>query len=412
MSIQLKHQDRAPKTRRSRIPGFLLLFALLFVALLALERLRGQWALKVWAKEMTAKGEILETKKLWPPASPEMTDFTRSLSNAVHKLPQRLCSYAGEISPIVPGPAGKWLNLHNHNLPAAFDDLAALERFVTAGEDDPGLINLMIRIAVLGITIDVMWDALQAEGWTDEQLAALQELCQQNRNLLSQLPRAIDAVRISHVSDVEWFRRHAYNEIIARDEPVFASFGVQGAEIERAAAPRLWRQWIFHPLWSFAWADQEKLVYLKDWQKHIIALRKATSHGSWKQLHSDLANNESSYHAPFCAWRFYRRLPLRDDIPGPDWHAIKAGEYPYASFSRAWSTSLHNLTLNEMALAAVAIKRYELRHHMPPSTLAELSPEILKDAPRDFMDGNTLIYQTHLGGTFTLRSVGGDCVWP
>src|SRR6266704_2119471 len=293
MSIQLKHQDRAPKTRRSRIPGFLLLFALLFVALLALERLRGQWALKVWAKEMTAKGEILETKKLWPPASPEMTDFTRSLSNAVHKLPQRLCSYAGEISPIVPGPAGKWLrgsqqpmpvfsyrkastntwndvdaavkeaepalaeirrlmkspprgisydistvddnqpnstssrlgahalqtsaclNLHNHNLPAAFDDLAALERFVTAGEDDPGLINLMIRIAVLGITIDVMWDALQAEGWTDEQLAALQELCQQNRTLLSQLPRAIDAVRISHVSDVEWFRRHAYNEIIA-----------------------------------------------------------------------------------------------------------------------------------------------------------------------------------------------------
>jgi hypothetical protein len=99
---------------------------------------------------------------------------------------------------------------------------------------------------------------------------------------------------------------------------------------------------------------------------------------------------------------------LREDFPGPDWHSLGVEEYPYTDYHRAWSVTLQNLTLNEMALTAIAIKRYELRHLKVPSALSELTPEIMAAAPRDFMDGKPLRYLRGAKGRFTLYSIGRD----
>jgi hypothetical protein len=283
-------------------------------------------------------------------------------------------------------------DLHHNDLAGAFENLTALEGFVRFEEDDPGLVSLMVRVAVVGITVEVLWDALHAEGWSEQQLATLQELCRRNQKLLMQLPRATETERFMHLHNLEWFRSHSYNESIDRDGPLLESFGVQRADIDRAAAPRLWRQWVFHPLWSFAWADREKFQYLKDRQQDVLAVREAAVHGSCRRLETELKANRTSYRAPFGDWRFYHKVPLREEV----------------SYTRAWSTTLKRLTLNELALTAIAIKRYELRHGHVPGTLAELSPDILNDAPRDFMDGDTLRYRARPDGTFSLYSIGMD----
>src|SRR6185436_9883711 len=100
--------------------------------------------------------------------------------------------------------------------------------------------------------------------------------------------------------------------------------------------------------------------------------------------------------------------PLRDEFPGSAPVTHDPGEYPYAPFDRAWQTAMKNLTLNELLIAAIAIKRYELRHGQAPANLVSLEREFVAKTPRDLMDGQTLRYRTSANGGFLLYSVGDD----
>jgi hypothetical protein len=301
------------------------------------------------------------------------------------------------------------LELHNNDLPAAIENLAAVSKCVRLGEDDPSLVSFMVRMAVLQMTIDTLWDALQAEGWTDQQLAWFAQFCEDNGKLLAKLPGTLDAERARHLEDIVWFRSHSYSGAVARDLPILESLGARPEQIDRALSPRLWREWIYHPLWTFAWADQEQLLYLKDQQHESQSLREVLSHRSLQHLEKQIEKDRASYRAPIAGWRFYRKLPLHEDFVMSDWRPLKYDEYPYPSFGRAWDSALEALTLNELARTAIAIKRYSLRNNgRVPSALTELSPALLKQMPTDFMDGNPLRYRLKSDGTFLLYSVGRD----
>ena len=69
---------------------------------------------------------------------------------------------------------------------------------------------------------------------------------------------------------------------------------------------------------------------------------------------------------------------------------------------------MKNLTLHQMVIAAVALKRYELRHGQLPQKLASLTLEFLAEPPRDFMNGQTLRYNVNSEGSFILYSVGDN----
>ena|ERR1035438_7337205 len=65
-------------------------------------------------------------------------------------------------------------------------------------------------------------------------------------------------------------------------------------------------------------------------------------------------------------------------------------------------------TQREMTVAAIAIKRCQLRTGKLPSNLAELVPEYVQQLPHDWMDGKPLTYHPNPDGTFALYSVGTD----
>ena len=69
---------------------------------------------------------------------------------------------------------------------------------------------------------------------------------------------------------------------------------------------------------------------------------------------------------------------------------------------------MKNLTLHEMVITAIALKRYELRHGRPPASLAALVPDFLPAPPSDLMDGQPLRYRLNSDGSFLLYSVGED----
>jgi hypothetical protein len=297
-------------------------------------------------------------------------------------------------------------DLHKGNLPGALENLTALAGFVRLYADDPGLVNLSIRMAITGLSVDVCWDALQAKGWTEPQLAALQQACQDDKLLLAQMARSMEAERAIGLHDLGWLRSHSYDAWVARYQRLFESHGWR-TPAGFDGPLRCWRQYAFHPLWKFAWADQEELIYLRTVQGQIMVLRKAAKHGAWLTLNQQMATHYRNFRPPFAAWRFYAAPPLLEGFPGiiRGWGA-SAATYPYAAFS--WSTTMKNLTLRHMVSAAVGLKRYELRHGQLPQSLALLVPEFLAEAPQDCMDGQPLRYRLSGDGAFALYSIGED----
>src|SRR5206468_9734913 len=112
--------------------------------------------------------------------------------------------------------------------------------------------------------------------------------------------------------------------------------------------------------------------------------------------------DQEGYRAAVAAWRFYMRPPLAEELfDWKDGSKVPPPLYPYADFSKAWSTAMKNLTLHEMVIAAIALKRYELSHGKPPSSLAALVPAFLPVLPCDLMDGQALRYRLTSDGSFT-----------
>jgi hypothetical protein len=65
-------------------------------------------------------------------------------------------------------------------------------------------------------------------------------------------------------------------------------------------------------------------------------------------------------------------------------------------------------TLREMTIAAIALKRFQLRSGKFPLSFSALVPEFLPELPHDWIDGQPLRYRLNTDGTFTLYSVGED----
>ena len=65
-------------------------------------------------------------------------------------------------------------------------------------------------------------------------------------------------------------------------------------------------------------------------------------------------------------------------------------------------------TERSLAICAVALKRYSLRHGAPPESLDSLVPEFVSSVPVDYMDGKPLRYRLNADKTFMLYSVGED----
>jgi len=300
-------------------------------------------------------------------------------------------------------------NLHQGDLTRATQDLAALLAFGKLGNQDPGLVAFMIRMAIIGLSIDVCWDALQSADWTEPQLAALQTHCLDITNLLSQLPHTMEAERVTRIHELDWFRSHSYQEWVARYSEMYAGFGLQPPPSDAGPATLFRRQWLFHPIWSFAWADQEELKYLQAVQLELTALRETAHKSSYQWLQEQITANRHHYRPPAIAVRFYGQLPLADrflEVVGPP--TIPGSTYPYPDFSKAWFICLKNLTLHEMVITAIALKRHNLRYSQPASSLATLVPEFLSAEPIDLMDGHPLRYQLNSAGVHVLYSIGAN----
>jgi len=290
--------------------------------------------------------------------------------------------------------AAQWLTgdtilaLRSKQLSLAQADLDALTQLTHLHKDDWYLVNQMVRVAIAGLGLAVTWEALQAEGWDDESLAALQKDWE-DVELLEALKLAQLGERALGQADIEWLRQAS---------------GSQGAQMLGGASSPTGKAslnslgdyigvYVVMPLWRVNSEDDE-LFLLQQYQSRLESLRKLGGTKPWPETAAEL----EALDVMLSKVTGSPMGQVRYQVSGVD----------IANISRAALTTVSSETLRRLTITAIALERYRLRQGRPPDDLAALVPEFLRGVPVDPMSGKPLGYRLTGGGSFALYSVGED----
>ena len=284
------------------------------------------------------------------------------------------------------------LALHDGNASDAWANLLAATRLVTAYEPEPVGISHMVHFACAALTYNTVWQALQTNGWTDGQLARLQQEWE-SVNFFTNLPATAAFQRACAAATFESERQHSI-----RDDYTFAEL----CQTAFHSPMRLWTEFNGNRqrqnyLQHGGYADEiAELLYFRDREGE---LRQAVLAPTWAQMRplpgvtsqTELTNLHSS-----------RMQFLMNISTGRNGFQQQGA----GLLSRAAEAEARR----RIIITALALERYRSKHGAYPATLAELTPEWLKTPLPDFMDGQPLRYRLDTDGHFLLYSVGLDGV--
>lgn len=280
------------------------------------------------------------------------------------------------------------LELHDGNKAAAWTNLLAATRLVTAWDPEPAEVSHGVRVICATLAYNATWQALQADDWPDDRLARLQHEWE-----------SVDFFK--GLGETEAFSRAAAANLCQRDrrEPLGPSFILR----DLFHSPRnVWYGLVRH--WTQiryrhhgSYADERGLLlYYKDRE---VQVRRAVQAPDWSEMRllpgvTDLVSFQSKYPSRVQSMLNLRQMSLA---------VANRGQVLLARAAEAEAR-------RRILVAAIALERYRGRHGSYPQTLQALAPEFLKHPPLDFMDGQPLRYQVTADGHFVLYSVGLDCV--
>lgn len=290
------------------------------------------------------------------------------------------------------------LALHEGKPDEALDWLLLQIQLPRLLAEDQLIISELVRIAISAINRGDTWEALQAGGWTDEGLLALQQAWEQQHFIL-EMARSFETERIvinAWFEAMQASQEEAYNSLFRWNEPPFDSFDFKTRRwIEppltfKQRLNRIWRKQVYCRIWRFAWSHQAQLHGLTALQALIEAGTGAATNKSNIYVNQSI----QQWTNQFLSGGFYDRTRRLDD--------------PIKAMPKAVTKAMCAETDRSLTVTAIALRRYFLRHRNYPASLDALVPEFLSAIPTDYMDGKPLKYFRVNDASFTLYSVGTD----
>jgi len=295
--------------------------------------------------------------------------------------------------------------LHAGRLNEAAANLNALLALVHSSSDERLIIYQLVRISVAAVAIPPTWEALQADGWTDPQLAGIQQGWAaleflQPMEQASAMERAIgmemfERLRTSSAERRQWFNGNFMGGLAAaRGTPTptnlaeMPEFALEWSK-DRLSSLNSFAQ---ENAWRWLWSYDDELRYLQSLQAMLEVPRQTRLTGSFASARARGTNELRRLH-PESDSGFVRHFP--SDMLAP-------------AVERASAKAARLEVQREMTVTAIALKRYSLRHGKLAPTLAALVPEFLSETPKDLIDGRSLRYRVRADGTFLLYSVNED----
>jgi hypothetical protein len=294
------------------------------------------------------------------------------------------------------------------NTAGAAENLSALMQLVRLQTNGPLLIDQLVRVACSQIGVSGAWEALQVDGWKDEQLTALQAAMHGDNAAAwtarcLEMERAMGGIEIDLLTKLGPDRLLAFRGVTppAPRPPIqtFDDFWDALSEMPKHIEPAVTRL-IVYPLWKFAFKDQDRLHLYQQWQPLIDSLRSQAAEPNWAKHHKSwsIDKNEDDDDAPITPKRIWAARFL---ISGSGLFIGAAGKTGHKAVSADAARTL--------AETAAALKRFQLKHRRWPATIEELVPEFFARVPLDPFDGKPLRYRAETNGTFRLYSIGTDC---
>jgi len=154
--------------------------------------------------------------------------------------------------------------------------------------------------------------------------------------------------------------------------------------------------------WRFWWSYPDEIRLLKSDQLMLEALRAAQTNDAFFSIQSELQSNVTRFSIPTNEDKYF----WFSDPRNVNLHF--ALSQSIESLPKTFVRVTKIETSRRMVVAAIALKRYHLKHDAYPPNLAALTPDFLSEVPRDSIDGQPLRYRLNADGTFLLYSIGDD----
>ena len=290
--------------------------------------------------------------------------------------------------------AAQWLmgaaesELHQGRLEEGLQDLEALTALARMERDEYTMVAQMIRCAVAGLGLGVTWEALQAPGWTEPQLARLQAAWAPV-DLLEAVEKGLVGERDGggELFDVV---RHSSGRQTMR---LLSAGWNTDPSSSKVTFNELALAYLYFPAYKLTSIDADELFYLTSMQESIAALRLAKAQRPWPETKAALLKAGA-------------RVGTVAGTPAKIRYFMSLMSLP--KFMRGGERAVEGETERQMMLAAIALKRSQLRHNQLPASLEALVPEFLPMVPYDYMGAKPLGYRLKVDGSYVLYSIGED----
>ena len=247
---------------------------------------------------------------------------------------------------------------------AALADLAVVRKTADAIQNEPFLISGLVRVAIIQLELQPIWEGLAQHRWSDAQLATLQTNLGRI-DLLADYAHGMRGERAGCNEMLTKMRTHKGNEIdpaTGFDNPAYYALPV-------------------------GWLYQNQLVINRMHQDVILAGVDPVAQRVDPTLYTDDSALTRELNSGFMPYKILARMLL----PAISKSALK---YAYGQTG-----------VNE-AILACALERYRLAHGEFPEKLDALTPTLLARLPHDLIEGEPLKYRRLAPDHFLVYSIG------
>jgi hypothetical protein len=302
-------------------------------------------------------------------------------------------------------------HLHQRDTDAAWTNLTTLIAAVGCASAEPWAVSSSVRVHLAEIAFKTTWEALLATNWSDAQLAQLQQQWQA-LEFVAPLGPSLAFERAVSLESIESWR--ASNEGIVQlmttelarspipavqpmhDDPVSDLLAGGAAGI---------RTVMFGPMWRAYWSYKDEWLTLRAYQVLLDQLRQVKAGEPWTRVRERIQAGLRQM------GRDQQSHDEDDPLAYPNWPDA-SGPYVFSHMAlrmeQILSMAIMANTMRDLAVTAIALQRYQLRHGKSTPSLAALVPDFLTQVPRDPIDGQPLRYRVDSNGAWRLYSVGSN----
>ncbi|HOC56537.1 MAG TPA: hypothetical protein PKI20_13025 [Verrucomicrobiota bacterium] len=271
---------------------------------------------------------------------------------------------------------------------AALEDQRLLFDLADSIKGEPFLISHLVRLAMLNLALQPVWEGLAEHRWSEAQLQEIQNRLQQYR-VLEEVKTALITERAGAISTIELVRQKGpwYLASLGSPEPASASgASVLGRLAAAVAIPQ-------------GWYSQEELTYARSFDMLLaVGLGTTNSRVSPRQVKEDiLAFEETESRGGFAGTLLGKALR----------HRVMVSLLLPALGKVTAKTAAAQTAVNQTAIAC-ALERYRLANGHFPERLDALAPQFISLLPNDVLTGEPYKYRRGDGGQFVLYSIGWD----